>query len=91
MFMLDAEPRGAWTPEDKLLALALQTYEDSLCSGCGHPRDEAYDDRAEGEYEAVEHVCQACAARERHARENSGKEKAAVPGQKVSVSHLGPG
>lgn len=91
MLMLGDQPGSAWTTEDALLALALQTYEDSLCSGCGHPRDEAYDEKAEGEYEVVTYTCQGCATRERHDRDSHGKQEAQQAGQKVAVRHLGPG
>lgn len=55
-----------WTPPDRLLAMALLVHEDSICRGCGQYVDEAYDERAEGEYGVRTRVCQGCGAMQRH-------------------------
>lgn len=62
--------------------MALTVYEESLHS-CGHPADWTFNEDTEGYFEVREHVCQACAERERHAREQDGKER--VPGTVTSV------
>lgn len=75
-----------WTPADRLLAMALLTHEDSVCRGCGQYVDEAYDERAEGEYEVRAQVCQGCAARERHA--DRGKDETHRHGEITYVADL---
>lgn len=42
---------------------SLITHEDSLCPGCGQPRDRAWDPRTEGEWDVHEDFCQPCTAR----------------------------
>ena len=53
-----------WAVEDRLLALALQAYEDGLCGQCGQPRDRAWNEDSEGWYTAHRATCHACRARE---------------------------
>lgn len=70
--------------QDRLLTLALTRYEDSLCGGCGHPKDEAYeDDEIDSPlyYDVQEVVCQACKA---HQEFTAGR-KEPHPGAKVYV------
>ena len=67
---------GRWTERDRLLAVALQVYEDSL-HACGHPADWAFNEDSEGYFEVREHVCQACRARELHHRDRDGKNRPA--------------
>lgn len=74
-----------WPARDRRLAEALLSYEDGLCPGCGAPRDHAWDPRAEGEYEAEEHTCVACAVR--HAK-TDGRTKAV--GEYVVVRRAAP-
>lgn len=62
--------------------MALTLHEDSKCSGCGHYADEAWDPDADGWYEAdADLVCAACAARERHMKDEKNRE----PGQLLRV------
>lgn len=56
-----------------------------MCPGCGHPRDHAWDDRSEGEYETVRHTCQACSVRETETRDQKPKA-----GEQVTVRRLPP-
>ena len=84
--LIGSLPDGPLTDEDRLLILALQQYEESLCS-CGHPRDVAWDERAEGEYERQTAVCQACATAQR----DGNKDEKPPAGQKAWITHLGPG
>lgn len=67
---LRAAARWGWSPgrpwgvrgdEDGavVLGLALQIYEDGLCS-CGHPLAETSDDTKAEAYEVVERVCNVC-------------------------------
>lgn len=52
----------AWTAEDRALLLALQMYEDTLCSGCGHERTRAWHPDMDGWYEPKHYRCAACSA-----------------------------
>ncbi len=52
----------AWTPEDRALLLGLEAYEDTLCPGCGIPKDRAWHSEWDGFYEATKVVCHACSA-----------------------------
>jgi hypothetical protein len=56
---------ASWSTRDRGLAEALIAWEDSLCPGCGNPRDQAWDPRSEGEWEAHKHRCEACAEKAR--------------------------
>lgn len=71
--------KARWTGKDRTLAIALTVYEDGLCV-CGHPRDAAWDESTEGEWDATKHMCQACAAA---ARATDGEKS--VAGRYVSV------
>jgi len=62
--------------------MALTLHEESKCGGCGHYADEAWDPDADGFYEADDSlVCAACAARERHGKDEQHRE----PGQLLRV------
>jgi hypothetical protein len=56
-----------WLEEDTELALTWMAELRTICSGCGHPRDEttALDDRGRPlhDWEVGSTVCQACEAR----------------------------
>lgn len=52
----------AYTDDDRSLLLALQAYEESLCSGCGQPKQQAWHSELDGWYEAVDFVCHGCTA-----------------------------
>lgn len=67
--------------------MALLSYEDSLCGGCGQPKDIAYNPDADGWFEAETVTCAGCAAQQQHGRKQ-GKE--APAGQKVYVLDTRP-
>jgi hypothetical protein len=50
----------AWTGDDRALMLALQLYEDGLCSGCGRPKERAWHPDMDGWYEPTTYECNAC-------------------------------
>lgn len=79
-----------WMTEDRILALALDTYERSLCSGCGQPRDRAWHPDMDGWYEAEEVICNGCGAIERKAREASAGEGNSTPGRKYYAVDVRP-
>lgn len=60
-------------------------WEDSLCGGCGEPRERAWSPLSEGEYEGAENTCQACAALDRQRK--AGEDR---PGRYVTVHHTDP-
>lgn len=74
-------PGRKWTDTDRVLALALQAYEDDLCQ-CGQPRTYAYDSDAARRYKAHETTCHACAALDRA----SGGEQRPRPGVRRYVT-----
>ena len=57
----------------RVLALALQFYEDGLCAGCGLPASRAHNADMEGWYTPVTTKCWACAAREAEAEAAAGQ------------------
>lgn len=70
-----------------LLSLALTAYEDSLCGGCGQPKDRAYNPDMDGWYEARADIqCASCAAMDRHREETKKPE----PGTKSYVIDARP-
>jgi len=79
--------KGGWSETDRLLTAALKLHEQSKCSnGCGHYTDEAWDDDADGWYEADDStVCHACAARERWQRDHQDGTARPEPGQLLRV------
>lgn len=64
-----------------MLTLALTAHEDSLCPGCGQPKDVAYNPDSDGWYEAAEVVCAGCKAQHDHGK----GQKEPTPGGKVFV------
>lgn len=50
-------------------ALAWQEERESVCSGCGHPRQDAQDEDQADAWQAVAVRCHACAARDAAAQE----------------------
>lgn len=52
-----------WLPEDRALFAALETYEASLCPGCGHPKKLAWHAEAEGWWNHHDVVCHSCTAK----------------------------
>lgn len=52
-----------WTDEDRALMLALRIHQDSLCPGCGHPKNTAWHHQSIDSFEMDgEFVCWACTA-----------------------------
>lgn len=56
-----------WLDEDIDAALEYQDYLASLCSGCGHPRDESFNPDLQFEWYGEALTCHACAERDRTA------------------------
>lgn len=54
-----------WTAEDRAIVLAWHTYNESLCSMCGNPRDICHDPNLTGQVHGEIHVCHITAAVER--------------------------
>lgn len=71
------EDVGAWTPQDKIMALALQEYEDSIHHSCGVPASIAFGDDNVERVEWKETMCHACASKESALNENKNR----YPGQ----------
>lgn len=60
---------------DRLLALALQEYEDGLCEGCGQTLRESMDGDLMGEWTTAEpHRCGACTALAAAAEQNKDRD-----------------
>lgn len=66
--------------------MALLAYEDSLCSGCGQPKDTVYNPDADAWFEAREINCAGCAAQHLHGK----NQKEPIPGQKTYVVDTRP-
>lgn len=62
VFLGRRKPGSIWLAADTLAALAWQSYLNSLCPGCGHPRHESFDVEADGAYVAHADRCHACTA-----------------------------
>jgi hypothetical protein len=73
----DGEP--VWLEEDTQAALEWQEHKDSLCSGCGNPRDESFALENHDRYDVTALACHACAARERKAQVMSGDGESRPP------------
>lgn len=52
------------TDIDLKLVLALQIYEDALCSGCGQQRSQSFSHDIDGEYSVETVECRTCRALE---------------------------
>jgi hypothetical protein len=75
--VLRGRPAGAWRDTDRLLALALTTHEDSLCSGCGVRKDRAYNQPdMEGWFAVHAAKCEGCAALELDAKQHDDRTRA---------------
>lgn len=70
------EDNGRWLEQDRVMALALQQYEDSIHS-CGVPSSVAFGDHNVGRVEWAETICHACEAKEAAFNDN----KNPYPGQ----------
>ncbi len=62
VFLGRRKPGSIWLSDDTIAALAWQSYVDSLCPGCGHPRHESMDKEHRGEYAVTTTRCFACQA-----------------------------
>lgn len=51
-----------WTEEDRAALLGLQRYEETLCPGCGHPKQVAWHSNMTGWWKSDLFVCLACTA-----------------------------
>jgi hypothetical protein len=69
-----------WLPEDRDAVLAFIEDEDSRCSGCGHPRDETFDEDNEHRYRGAAYECMGCKARDLR-RDEDSKDDATYPGR----------
>lgn len=63
--------RSPWTPEDRALMLAWSQYLESLCPGCGLPKESAW--HTDG-WHVVRPLaeCDGCSAKRRHEWEEAG-------------------
>lgn len=68
-----------WSSRDRGLAEALTELEDQKCSGCGHPRELAWNPETNGWWDHHEVVCEACAELERVKAETKNPEPGAMP------------
>lgn len=68
-----------------MLMLALEIYEDGLCS-CGQPLVVAHDPDNDGWYESHKVQCQSCAAQERATTGSGGDSYVPTPGEKIFTS-----
>lgn len=83
-------PAKAWLPSDRMLAVAFQIHEDSVCAGCGGYRDECWDGR--GDWQEQVTVCARCAVLERHRSDDEQLPAGAkVMVESVTVASLAPG
>lgn len=74
--ILRGAPTGEWSYVDRVLMVAYVIAQDMLCSGCGQPRDESYNDDSAGWYETRDATCQGCAAVERDAKDRKDTDHA---------------
>ena len=72
---------GMITERDRFMAMALQQYEDGICSGCGLHHSMTHGDENVGRMETRDdQICHGCQAIESY-RED--KNRTTYPGQKV--------
>lgn len=77
-----------WLPEDTSAALDWQTYESSLCQGCGHPRSESMAPENEGKYDTEPIKCHACDDRAKTAHKMAEDNKGSTNGYYFAVRHV---
>jgi len=82
------DPARRWSEVDRALHLAWTLYLDGLCSGCGQPRDRAYNPDSEGHWGTLTHHCEACKAIERRTKLERERDKTA--GLRVAVTDVDP-
>lgn len=84
MTMRGRDNDGKVTDVDRMMAMALTLYEDSLCAGCGLPHSKTRGDDNVGRYEVRDdHVCHGCEPLEA-ARQD--KHRTTFPGQKLYLA-----
>ena len=72
---------GKITDVDRMMALALTAYEDTLCSGCGLPHSKTRGDQNVGRYELRDDgICHGCEVLE---AAKTDKNRNTFPGQKL--------
>lgn len=72
---------GLVNQRDRFMAIALQQYEDSLCSGCGLPHSMTRGDANVGRMEIHDDgICHGCEASESY---GADKNRTTFPGQKT--------
>lgn len=70
---------GMVNQRDRFMAIALQQYEDSLCSGCGLPHSMTRGDDNVGRFECRDDaICHGCETKESFAAD---KNRTTFPGQ----------
>jgi len=68
-----------WTEEDRVLMMAWRTYKDSLCPGCGHPKETAWHHQSEDSFDHDgDFVCWACTA-QKEPNEDGVRERVKYP------------
>jgi hypothetical protein len=60
---------AGWNRKDRMIALALKLYEQSLFPDCKADRSRTHDDRMDGEYHVEVETCYRCAAVEEWQRD----------------------
>lgn len=72
---------GMVNERDRYMAIALKTYEDSLCPGCGLPPSMTRGDHNVGRMEVHDDaICHGCEANESY---GADKNRTTYPGQKI--------
>lgn len=78
------DPGEPWTKRDRLFALALTTYEQGLCRGCGQPLRLTTGPHAR-DYEVESDTCRGCQELEEYTRQpNAGEKRYVVPDEFVA-------
>lgn len=81
MVMRGRDNDGKVTDVDRLMAMALTSYEDGLCPGCGVHHSQARGDENVGRFEVHDDtICHGCEALEALQQD---KNRTTYPGQKV--------
>lgn len=78
-----------WLTEDQDAAFDYMEYLDGLCSGCGQPRHESFDEANFMEYETVALRCHACADKEMTGRARQQDNNASTEGIYLVVDKKG--
>jgi len=71
---------------DRTLAIAHTMTADMVCTGCGHPKHEAWNDDSAGWYEVKTHTCNGCVAADKDSKKNEDYDLS----RKVSVVNERP-